>query len=204
MTREERKRRKELGRYLEARAKEEFKKYHLKKKDFVFYISRDGMFYSVSLFMNQDDISVSFCAKPFWVDDILWDILEMGSNREEPVSLRGVGAFTVRAKVRERKYGVEGLDFEGIDGIVGSAFGELVEMAGSYGERDFLDECGGIEYQREVIEVIVLIHNKEYEKVVEMCRSKRIGYFGDVGKGFSELAVEYLQKMGGFGVMYEK
>ena len=33
--------------------------------------------------------------KPMWIDDLLWDILEMPENKNEPVSLRAVGAFTV-------------------------------------------------------------------------------------------------------------
>ena len=35
--------------------------------------------------------------KPLFVDDLWWDIFEMPSNKQEPKSLRGIGAFAVTA-----------------------------------------------------------------------------------------------------------
>ncbi len=192
MTREEQKKYKELANYLEAKTRETFKTYRLKKKDFVFYLTKDGMFYSTVLSMNQGRLQTYFCAKPFWLDDILWDILEMEGNQSAPVSLRGIGAFTVQSMIREREYTPETL--AQIDGIVDRTFTELAELSETYREKDFLAECAGIRYQREVIEVIVLIHNGEYEKALDLCRTKQIGYFGDVGRNFSDLAAAYLQK----------
>ena len=192
MTREEQKKYREMSRYLETRTKEAFQQYPLKKKDFVFYLARDPMFYSTMLSMNQDHVQAYFCAKPFWLDDILWDILGMESNKTAPVSLRGIGAFTIQSKIREREYPVE--DFAQIDGIVDRTFEELVALSENYREEDFLAGYGSIRYQQEVIEVIVLIHNGEYEKALELCCKKQIGYFGDVDKSFSELAGEYIRR----------
>lgn len=192
MAREEQKKYKEMNKYLETRAKEAFKKYHLKKKDFIYYTANDTMFYSAMLSMNRNHLQAYFCAKPFWLDDILWDILEMENNRTEPVSLRGIGAFTVHSQIREREYTVE--DLAEIDGIVSRTFEELVELSENYREKDFLAECGNIPYQQEVIEVITLIHSGEYEKALDLCQRKQIGFFGDVKKGFSELAADYIRK----------
>ena len=33
--------------------------------------------------------------KPLWLDDLLWDVLKMETNKEAPLSLRTIGAFTV-------------------------------------------------------------------------------------------------------------
>ena len=33
--------------------------------------------------------------KPLWLDDLLWDLLKMETNKETPLSLRTIGAFTV-------------------------------------------------------------------------------------------------------------
>ena len=33
--------------------------------------------------------------KPLWLDDLLWDLLKMETNKEAPLSLRTIGAFTV-------------------------------------------------------------------------------------------------------------
>lgn len=192
MTREEQKKYTEMSRYLEARAKETFPKYPLKKKDFVFYLVKNSMFYSTMLSMHQDCLQACFCAKPFWLDDILWDILEMENNRTAPVSLRGIGAFTIQSQIREHSYSVKAP--AQIDEIVDRTFKEVVELSENFREADFLAEYGNIRYQQDVIEVIVSIHHGEYEKALDLCRKKQIGYFGDVDKGFSELASEYIQK----------
>lgn len=190
MTREEQKKYREMAKYLKNKARETFKAYHLKKRDFVFYLTKNEMFYSTMLSMNQNRLQVDFCAKPFWLDDILWDILEMPDNKTAPVSLRGIGAFTIRSKIREREYTVE--DTSQIDRIVDCTFEELVELSKNYGEEDFLAEYGDIGYQKEVIEVIVLIRSGAYKKALNLCRRKRIDYFGDADKSFSKLAIAYM------------
>ena len=191
MTREEQKKYKELAKYLENKTKEAFKTYHLKKKDFVFYLTKDAMFYSTVLSMHEDRVQAYFCAKPFWLDDILWDILEMEDNKKAPVSLRGIGAFTIRSMIREKEYTAS--EPSQIDGIVARTFEELAALSENYREEDFLAQYRDIRYQQEVIEVIVLIHNAEFEKALDLCRTKQIGYFGDVGRNFSDLAASYLQ-----------
>ena len=189
----EKKRYRELEKYLEQKTKEIYKAFHLKKKDYLFYLVKGGMFYSVMLSMNQDCLQADFCAKPFWLDDLLWEILEMEDNAKAPVSLRGIGAFTIQSKIREKTYAAS--DTAQIDEIVERVFAELVELSESYGEEAFEAECKSIAYQQEVIEVIVLIHSGEYEKALDLCQRKKIGYFGDVDRGFSELAADYLRKM---------
>ena len=37
--------------------------------------------------------------KPIWVDDILWDLIDMADNKNQPLSLKIHGEFTV--------YGIE-------------------------------------------------------------------------------------------------
>lgn len=192
MTREEQKKYKEMTRYLAEKAKEEAKKYHLKKKDYMFYLPKGDMFYYTMLDLRQKKLTAYFYAKPLWLDDILWDILDMSSNKEEPVSLRSVGAFTIHSMIREKEFTAEST--EEIDKAVGETFEELTALADSYGEEDFLAECHSLVYQHEVIEVIVLLHQGEYEKALALCQEKEIGYFGVGNKDFSQLAVKYIRR----------
>ncbi len=176
---------------METKAKEEFKKYRLKKKDYMFYVSKDNMFYSTTLFMNRNKLSAYFHAKPLWLDDILWDVLDMSSNKEEPISLRSIGAFTIQSLIRKKDYTVEST--EEIDVVVTKTFEELVALAYSYQEEDFLMDYQTITYQQEVINVIVLIHNGEYDKALAICQNTQIGYFESNNKDFSKLAIKYIK-----------
>lgn len=190
MTREEQKRCKELKKYLDIKAKECFKKYNLKKKSYMFYISKNEMFCSVTFSMGEDRIGAVFYSKPLWLDDILWDILLMSENKKEPISLRSIGAFTIHSPMKYDGRTVE--KTEDIDDFVNKTFKELVELSESYSEDDFLKSYTSLNYQQEVIHIIVLIHNKEYQKALEILNAKKIGSFGVGGKCFSELAIEYI------------
>lgn len=191
MTREEQRKYKKTAEYLEAKAKEEFKKYNLKKKDYIFYTAENCMFYSVMLSAVNDKIHIYFYSKPFWLDDILWDILDMNSNKKAPVSLRGIGAFTVQSNIQKNEYTVKGT--EEIDLIVNKAFEKLMELANTYNEEKFLTDCKNIAYQQDVINIIVLIHNKEYKKALEILKNSKITDFSSNNKYFSELAIDYIQ-----------
>ncbi len=193
MTHDQQRKYKELSRYLERKAKEEFKKYRLKKRDYKFYVSKNDMFYSAILSMNGNKLQAYFYAKPLWLDDILWDILGMSSNKDEPISLRGVGAFTILSQIREEDYIVD--NTEEIDEAVTKTFEELAALADSYEEDDFLADYQTIAYQQEAIKAIVLVHQEEYDKALALCRENKIGCFGVEGRSFAELAAEYIGQL---------
>lgn len=190
MTREEQKRYKEMKKYLDAKSKECFKKYNLKKKSYAFYVSKNEMFYSVDISMNENSIMASFYSKPLWLDDILWDVLGMSENKKEPISLRGVGAFAIQSPMKNEFYRVE--TTEEIDDAVNKIFKNLTELSENYSENSFLKNYTELKYQHEIIHIIVLIHNKEYQKALEILNGDKIHGFIVGGKGFSELAIEYI------------
>lgn len=190
MTREEQKRNKEMKKYLDEKAKECFKKYNLKKKSYTFYVSKNEMFYSVAISMHENSIMASFYSKPLWLDDILWDVLGMSENKKEPISLRGVGAFAIQSPMKNEYYRVE--TTEEIDDAVNKIFKSLTELSENYSEGSFLKNYTELKYQHEIIHIIVLIHNKEYQKALDILNAGRIGGFIVGGKCFSELAIEYI------------
>lgn len=192
MTREEQKKYKEMNKYLENKTKEVFKTYSLKKKDYMFYLSKNNMFYSIMFSMSNNIIKVYFYAKPLWLDDILWDILDMSSNKKAPISLRCVGAFTINSQIKTKEYSFE--TEEDIDKIVDSSFKNILDLSDTYSEINYLKDYTNISYQQEIIYTIVLIYSKEYEKALNFLRNTKISSFVSNNKSFSDLAIEYINK----------
>lgn len=193
MTREEQKKYKEMNKYLENRTKEVFKTYSLKKKDYMFYYSKNNMFYSIMFSISRDIIKVYFYAKPLWLDDILWDILDMSNNKKAPISLRGIGAFTINSKIQLKEYNI--LSQKDIDDIIDKSFKEILELSNVYNEEYYLKHYTDISYQEEIIYTIVLIYNKEYSKALDYLSNTQINYFVSHNKCFSDLAIEYINNV---------
>lgn len=193
MNREELKKYKEMKKYLEDKTKETFKTYNLKKKDYMFYISKNNMFYSIMFSMSNNIIKVYFYAKPLWIDDILWDILNMNSNKTAPISLRSVGAFTINSQIRVNEYNVE--NEEEINKVINNSFNDLLKLSNDYNESYYLNDYTNISYQKEMIYTIVLIHNKEYEKALNFLNNTKVSDFVSNNKCFSDLAIEYINKI---------
>ncbi|MEG0596695.1 MAG: hypothetical protein RR336_06865 [Oscillospiraceae bacterium] len=191
MTREQQKRNKELKKQIEASSKANYKDYNLKKKDYMFYIVRDKMIYMMMFFMTDGKLLTSFYAKPFWADDLLWDILDMGSNKQEPVSLRAIGAFTIQSKIHETQQTISSIGE--VEGLVNNGFAEFVAFSNDYSEENFLDAYPQILYQQDVLRIIVLIHKGQYDEALNLLKVKNIRDFGSNNKCFSELAIEYLK-----------
>lgn len=193
MTREEQKKYKELNKYLENRTKEVFKNYNLKKKDYMYYFLKNNMFYSIMFSMSNNNMKVYFYAKPLWIDDILWDILDMSDNKTAPVSLRSSGAFTIESLIEEENYHIE--NEKDIDNIVDNSFKDILNLSNIWNEEYYLNHYTEINYQKEMIYIIVLIHNKEYEKALDYLNSTKISSFVSNNKCFSDLAIEFVNKV---------
>lgn len=91
------------------------KEYKLKKKDYMIYNVKDNMIYGlfVDAYIRETDLKPTINSyieyKPLWIDNLLWDILDMESNKNESDSLRVTGAFTVRGMT----YSDDTIEFDG-------------------------------------------------------------------------------------------
>lgn len=99
MTREQQKKLREFKKVLPKIIQAEIKKYKLKKKDFMVWFQKEELFFNLNISICERD-GLCYCTsieriKPLWIDDILWDVLGMPENKNEPASLRAIGAFTV-------------------------------------------------------------------------------------------------------------
>lgn len=100
MTKEERQKYKELTKVLPKMLKDKIKKYKFKKKDFMIWYSTKELFFDLLIGVKVKSDDKCYCTaietiKPLWLDDLLWDLLKMETNKKEPLSLRTIGAFTV-------------------------------------------------------------------------------------------------------------
>ena len=100
MTKEERQKYKELTKALPKILKDKIKKYKFKKKDFMIWYNKKELFFDLLIDVKVKSDDKCYCTavetiKPLWLDDLLWDLLKMETNKKEPLSLRTIGAFTV-------------------------------------------------------------------------------------------------------------
>lgn len=191
MTREEQKKFREQKEYLKVKSKEYAKQFALKKKDYMFYHSAKQMFYCMMFFMKETGICISFYAKPLWMDDILWDILKMSSNKKEPVSLRSIGAYTIHSNIKEYEETFQ--EEADIERIIQDYFGMFKEFAQTFDEAEFLKNYQNINWQQEIIQTIVLIHENKFAEALEYLADKEIRDFVIGSKNFTELAVAYIK-----------
>lgn len=191
MTREEQKRCKELKKYIDTKSKTIAKEYGLKKKDYIFYTTKNKMFYSIVLHSVENRLLVHFHAKPFWLDDILWDILQLCENKNQPISLRGTGAFTINARIREEVIVLD--DFDIANAVLESVFDKFNMFINEFDEECFINEIQNIVYQKEMIEVISFIKKQEYKHAFDYVNANKIDSFQVGEKDFSDLTKNYLK-----------
>ena len=102
MTREESRARNALEKVSTKCRKQVAKKYGWKQNDYLNWKIDSGYYFSLChLVLEHVELSV----KPYFIDDLWWDIFEMPENKQAPKSLRGNGAFAV-SDVKLKEYAV--------------------------------------------------------------------------------------------------
>ncbi len=92
MTREESRARKALEKISNKCRKQVGKGFGWKQNDYLNWKIDSGYYFSLChLVLEQVNLSV----KPYFIDDLWWDIFEMPENKQAPKSLRGNGVFAV-------------------------------------------------------------------------------------------------------------
>ena len=92
MTREESRARNALEKVSNKCRKQVAKNFGWKQCDYLNWKIDSGYYFSLChLVLEQVELSV----KPYFIDDLWWDIFEMPENKKAPKSLRGNGAFAV-------------------------------------------------------------------------------------------------------------
>ena len=183
MTREQQRQLRELKKTLPKILKEKIKKYKFKKKDYMIWFQEEDMFLTCLISVGFTTDGRFICdtkenIKPLWIDDLLWDFLNMSNNKKEPLSLRAVGAFTV--------YGVE--IYQRYDELANGSLQELEEYVEEYLEHfyrtiqlvkldAFYNDLSYSPYHDELRISLTLVHQKKYKEALEYLSDKGEGRF---------------------------
>lgn len=202
MKREDQKREKELKKNLDALLKEFpklYKKQQLKKKDYLLWLKRNDMIYSIFPFVNIREcdlvpvLQVRIGYKPLWIDDLLWDILGMETNKNEPDSLRVVGAFTAAEVYEKELIELESEDIEYLRTVLQDKIDAILVKLDTLDEMLYIENLteatmGGLEDR-----ALIAIHQGKDEKsvteLINMWNGSGRYKIGD--KTYKELIKEY-------------
>lgn len=189
------------------------KEYGYKIRSGTLYREMEGYFVSVHVYgtgMENNIIHIWATIKPMFFDDVFWDVFKMSENKKEPLSLRAVGAFSVRGlDFFDQKITVEDYDEipKYIRNLVEKCNQELNELIKTisldYGE--FISLANRTEnkgmYEAALGEMLYNIYNGQfltaYNIAAEEIANHRRGYFQNLGKDIYEHVIDYCRdKMG--------
>lgn len=205
MTKEEKQQIKEREKEYIGLFKQIAKKYEMKYKANTLFFTHKDYFIKIlyDFSVENNNIMYSATIKYMVYDDIQWDILDMADNKKEPLSLRATGAFSAFGYKLIPAYKVVSLE-DNPERVLNNVLSEIKKLVENFNEdidSKVLDMLGEKEEDKmEAVSAvfIVYIHQKEYKKareLIEKCMENGYeGSFGNNGKMFVELALEYLNK----------
>ena len=198
MKREQQKQLKQLKTALPRIIKEISSEKKLKKKDFMVYAVNSDKFFDCSIYVsaNQDDECICYTEerlKPLWLDDLLWELLDMKENSKAPVSLRAIGAFTVSGvTIYEKKTVLSKWSEDELRTIVEEYMDHFCYSIKETTLSAFEDNLSQ-EYHRELREALFYIHNEQYQKALE-CVGDGEGYFRNGSLSINDAIRKYCSR----------
>ena len=180
-----------------------------RKKGFTLYKKKEDYFLTIFIYItgfNSDLISVQGRVKPFWFDDVLWDVINMSSNKKAPISLRAVGAFAIRGP-NVFQYEIQIKDISEVSDTVEILFQKcnyellsfLDKISGSY--EEFCKQAENFQtglYDEKLGQMLLEIYKKDYAKAekiaMEELNAGRRGNFINEGKDVYTHVIEYCKK----------
>lgn len=197
MTREQQRKLRGLNQHLSKLLKGIVKPYGLKKKDYMVWGKKEDMYFSLLVDIREKD-GRCYCSsheriKPLWMDDLFWDIMDMPGNKKEPLSLRCIGAFAIYGMTcYECRKELPEWSVDALEQCVEAYVGHFHDTVSSGTMEDYYSVFDCEEYQGDIQELLVLIHNQEYQKAQERIESlEGNGQFQNKGIWFKEYAERY-------------
>ena len=160
---------------------------------------------------NKFRVIVSPYIKPYIIDDIFWEVFDMASNSQAPMSLRAVGAFTVDTftlptKIAEEDWTMEDLDLEKVETKVIEVLSETHEevlklIAGFLTFEDFYAyavENSPNPARHDLMGMLLMIHREQYaealQKAEDLIAKRKHGKFQNKSKWINEYIVDYCKE----------
>ena len=113
--------------------------------------------------------------KPYIIDDIFWEVFDMESNSQEPMSLRAVGAFTVDTftlptKIAEEDWTMEDLNLEKVETkvfeVLSETHEEVLKLISSFSDFEdfytYVVENAPIPAHYDLLGMLLMIHREQY------------------------------------------
>ncbi len=174
MKREQQRKLKELKKALPLIIKEKIKKYKFKKNAYMVWSEKNDLFYDMHIHIGVlgSDENILLCGtceriKPMWLDDLLWDLLNMPSNKNEPKSLRAIGAFTVSGVVYyTQSYRIDNWSYEEVEACVEKCMEEFYKHIQMMTINVFYALSDNPSYHDELRRTLILIHDEKYQEAI--------------------------------------
>ena len=160
---------------------------------------------------NQFSITIQPSIKPYIIDDIFWEVFDMASNSQEPMSLRAVGAFTVDSvslsyKIVKEDWTMEDLDLEKVESkvfeVLSEVHEEVLKLINSFSSFEYFYayavENGPSLVGYDLIGMLLMIHREQYADALQMAEDliakRKHGKFQNKGKWINEYIVDYCKE----------
>ena len=189
LKREKQKKIKELKNSILKIVKANLKPYGFKTKDYMIWHIQNDFFFSMMLSIGTPNEECNFYtsikAKPMYADDLFWDIMDMPSNKEEPLSLRAIGAFALfGVPVTDTRTKMETLEVAELEELVKEAlkifFDLLQQIKGKETDWFYAEEKKQLSYyQDDALRLMMLLHHEKYTEAMEYIHNS-----GRTGGGF--------------------
>ncbi|UNV67199.1 hypothetical protein MP387_07310 [Streptococcus oralis] len=191
------------------------KKLQLKSRDWAYFNKVGDYLVSYRININFPDnefrVIVSPYIKPYIIDDIFWEVFDMASNSQEPMSLRAVGAFTVDKfslpdKIATEDWTMEDLDLEKVETKVFEVLSETHEevlklIDGFLTFEDFYAyavENSPNPACHDLMGILLMIHREQYQEALQMAEDliakHKLGKFQNKSKWINEYIVDYCKE----------
>ncbi len=199
MTREQQKKIRELRTALPKILQAEIRQYKFRKKDYMVWVKKNELFFTFFPFISEQNgkciLFIQQQFKPMWIDDLFWDLIDMSENKNEPESLRSVGAFTVRgAQLFDEEIELNEWSIEELTDKIRNSIKDFNDRICSFRESDFNLNINNPLYHKDIRNLLLMIYNKEYEKAIEYAESMEYDGFVNKGIGLREAAVIYCRR----------
>ena len=191
------------------------KKLQLKSRDWA-YFNKVGD-YLVSYMIdidfpdNEFRLTIDPYIKPYIFDDIFWEVFDMASNSQEPMSLRAVGAFTVDSlslpyKMFKEEWTKEDIDLEKVETkvfeVLSETHEEVLKLINSFSTfEDFYAyavENSPNPARHDLMGMLLMIHREQYAEALQMAEDliakRKFGGFNNKSKWINEYIVDYCKE----------
>lgn len=195
---------KDMDKQITVALKNHVKQFGYKKIDF--YAYRKYKDYFISICFDSGDSAVTACAyiKPFFIDDVFWDVFDISSNKERPMSLRANGAFTIHGIVPVEKSGEIKESLDEIDSIVQNLLeetdAECIRFIDDLGDDvdNYIAVAQKLERDVSLQKMLFHIKNNRLEEALILAKEElekgHHGGYGTGDKNIYEFVVDYCNK----------